>query len=278
MAEGEQAAAAAAAATPAANATPWHTGVEAEMLGHWQNKGWKTDDPKEVAVAATKQARELERHFGVPADQLLKLPKADAKPDELAAFYQRLGAPKEPKEYDFSDIKFAGNDLEQSFADAMRASLAAAFVPKDRAGEIVKGVVKYLESADAAESAVTKAKIDAERADLKKNWGPNYDYNHLKAMEGARKLGITPEAVQALENQIGYAAVMDAMRKIGAGTSEDAFHEGGGGGGNPTTLAGAQALLNERLADKAWGKRLIDGDAATKAEWLALTTQIAAAA
>ena len=89
-------------ATPTTPTTPWHTGVEAEMLGHWQNKGWKTDDPKEVAVAATKQARELERHFGVPADQLLKLPKANDDAIAWNPVYQRLGMPVEPKDYDLS--------------------------------------------------------------------------------------------------------------------------------------------------------------------------------
>jgi hypothetical protein len=57
---------------------------------------------------------------------------ADAKPEDIAAMWQRLGAPKEAKDYDFSGIKFAGADLEPAFADAMRAGLAAAFVPKQQ--------------------------------------------------------------------------------------------------------------------------------------------------
>ena len=31
-------------------------GIDAEIIGHWQNKNWKIEDPKEVAIAATTPA------------------------------------------------------------------------------------------------------------------------------------------------------------------------------------------------------------------------------
>jgi hypothetical protein len=71
---------------------------------------------------------------------------------------------------------------------------------------------------------------------------------------------------------------MEAMRKIGVGTSEDTWHDGARGpGGHPTTLEGARSKLSELEADKAWGARLKAKDAATVAEWRALTSQINAA-
>ncbi len=254
---------------------PWHAGIEADTLGFWQNKGYKVDDPKALATDLTKQYRELERHMGAPPDQLLRMPKVDAKPEDWKAFWSRLGAPADAKEYDFNGIKFGGEDLDPGFADAMRAALAASFVPKDKAAQIVAGVVKYLESAEATEATVTNGKLAEEKAALAKDWGQNFDYNHLKAMEGARRLGITPEAVKAMEGQIGYKAVMEAMRKIGAGTSEDTFVERGTTGqGAPTTAAGAQSRLNELMADPAWAKRLTTGDAAARQEWMGLLQMI----
>src|SRR5882757_381470 len=108
------AAAATAAAAAAAAAKPWHDGVEAEFIGHAQNKGWKLDNPKEAFAAAAKVARDLERHFGAPADQIIRMPKADAPPAEISAFRQRLGWPAEAKDYDFSTIKdAAGQPLAQ---------------------------------------------------------------------------------------------------------------------------------------------------------------------
>src|SRR6185369_761088 len=82
--------------TTTAPATPWYQGkVDAETIGHWDNKGWKKDDPIAVAIEASKQARELQRHFGVPADQLLKLPKDTTDEAGWRAVRQRLGAPGE---------------------------------------------------------------------------------------------------------------------------------------------------------------------------------------
>jgi hypothetical protein len=272
-------AAAATAAAATAAAKPWHDGVDSETIGHWDNKGWKKDDPKEIAIAATKQAREAERFFGVPPDQILKLPKADAKPDEIAAFYQRLGAPKESKEYDFSAVKLNGQPLDEALTSALREAMAQAFVPKDRAPAIATAVAKALDDKAAADTTIRTAKLAEEKATLAKNWGVTPDklettLNMLQARQGAQRLGITPEAVAALENQIGYAALMDAMRKIGAKTGEDTFVEGGGGSGPTTTRDGAVAKLATLENDKAWGKRLAAGDAAAIAEWSALTAII----
>jgi hypothetical protein len=95
-------------------------------------------------------------------------------------------------------------------------------------------------------------------------------------MEGARRLGITPEAVKALESQIGYASVMDSMRKIGAARSEDIFVEtqGNGGGGKVTTREGAMSRKQELMADKAWSKRYLEGDVEAKREMLQLNQMI----
>lgn len=272
--EGEGAAgggAAGAAAAASGAAKPWHEGVEAEILGHWQNKGWKIDDPKEIALAATKQAREAERHFGVPTDRLLKLPATDARPEDVAAFWQRLGAPKEATEYDFAGVKHAnGNEVDTGFVDKMRGALLGARVPKDQAASIVKAVIDHMDGADAAATTIATAKIAEEKAALAKNWGPKFDHNYLQAREGAKRAGVSEDAVKALEGQVGYASVMELFRRIGASSAESVFHEGSGDS-TVNTRSGAIARLAELENDKAFGKRLTSGDAAAAAEWRSLT-------
>src|SRR6266567_317094 len=73
--------------------TPWYEGIDTEILGHAQNKGWKLDDPKAAFSEATKAARELQKHFGVPADQLLRLPATTADEAGWKAVHSRLGVP-----------------------------------------------------------------------------------------------------------------------------------------------------------------------------------------
>src|SRR6185312_6713199 len=94
----------------------------------------------------------------------------------------------------------AGQPIPAALADAIRGAALNAHLPKDAATTIAQSVVKQLDYARAADATVNTAKLAEQKAKLAKDWGPNYDFNHLKAMEGARRLGITPEAVTALEN------------------------------------------------------------------------------
>jgi len=268
--------------TPAPTPTPtpappaWHAGVEAETLGFWQNKGYDLADPKAFALKLTEHYRAAEKHIGAPPDRLIRLPD---KPEDTAGWngvYERLGVPKEAKEYDFSGVQRAdGSDVPAALSDAIRAALHTARVPKDRGADVVKAVVKSLDDAASQEATVAQGKIDAQKADLKKNWGVNYDFNLLKAMEGARRLGISPDAVASMEKQIGYAAVMDAMRKIGQGTSEDTFVEGNRGpNGVATTREGAISRKGELMADKDWAGRYLAGGVKERQEMDALNIMI----
>src|SRR5690349_6498180 len=192
----------------------WHDGVAPEVKGFWQNKGLPLDDPKAFGTKLTELYQQAEKFIGVPPDRVLRMPAADAKPEEIRAFQQRLGAPAEAKEYDFSVVKdAAGNPIAAPLADALREAAFDRGLTKDAALVVAQKVVKAMDGVRAAESADQTAKIAEAREKLKQNWGTSFEYNKLKAMDGARKLGIDPEAVATLENVIGYAGVMEALRK-----------------------------------------------------------------
>lgn len=261
------------APTPNPAPTPWYEGkLDADAIGYAQNKGWKLDDPVTFATESFKAAREAQKFVGVPPEQLIRLPK-DAK-DEAGwnSVWQRLGVPKEAKEYDFSAVKRAdGTAIDEAFADTIRQTAITNRIPKDAATAFAQSMVKHLESQEAAQIAERTAKLGSEKAELAKSWGPNADLNKLTAMQGAKRLGVSAEEIAALENVTGYSKVMEMFRKIGAGTSEDTFVDGKG---TPTTQASAQARLTELQADKAWVDRLFKGDAAARREHDALIQQI----
>jgi hypothetical protein len=256
---------------------PWHHGLaDPETLGHWQNKlpADVIGDPAKVAIEMTKQAREAAKFIGAPPEQLIRLPK-DAK-DEAGwkSVHQRLGVPKEATEYDFSAVKRAdGNALDPALTDAIRASAFTNNVTKDAAAAVAADVAKALDAVESARSTEQAAKLAEQKANLHKSWGTNKDINLLTAAQGAKRLGVSAEAVVALEKTLGYAEVMEMFRKIGAGTSEDTFVDGKSG--NPKTMESAQSRLNELMTDQAWAKRLLAGDVTTKREFDALSQQIA---
>lgn len=272
------AAAAAAAAAAAGAAKPWHDGIDTELIGHAQNKGWKLDDPKAAFSEAAKAARELQNHFGVPPDRLLKLPKDASDEAGWNTIYQRLGAPADAKEYDFSAVKRAdGQAPDAALLDTIRATAASLRLPKDKAPDLAAAVVKHLDGVATEQAAAKAATYTTERAALEKNWGANFEFNKAIAAQGAKNLGLTETAVTAMEKEMGYASLMEAMRKIGMLRQEDGLI-GGGPAGGVATVEGAKARLNDLIADKAWGQRFDDHDPAARREFDSLTRQIAAAA
>lgn len=263
-------------------AKPWFDGLDAETIGHWDNKGWKKDDPKALATELTKAWKGLERHFGAPADRIIRLPEKADDEAGWSAVRQKLGAPKEAKEYDFSTVKFSdGTELEQGFTDTMRSVLYKAGASKDAATDVVKSVVKFMDDADAAETAARAAKIQADQSALKQEWGQNFDFNRLTAMQGVKRAiggddAAAQSVVDAMQNAIGYKATMEFWRKIGAGTSESTFHDGGTTG-NPTTMQGAIARKSELERDPEWSARYLKGSPKEVAEMNALIQLIAGA-
>lgn len=243
-----------------AAAKPWFDGLDPEVRGHIDNKGWKVDDPRAVVTEMAKAWKAAEKFVGAPADQVLKLPKDAADEAGWAAVRQRLGMPKEAKEYDFSSVKFSdGTELDQGFVDALRPALHKAGVAKEIAPEIVRAVVGFMDNADKIETETRNTTMRNEQAALQKEWGSNFEFNRLTAMQGAKRLGVDEATVKQLESSMGFAKTMEMFRKIGAGTNEDTFIQGGTG--NPTTTNGAIARKSELMSDPEFVKNYLAGRA-----------------
>jgi hypothetical protein len=257
-------------ATPAP--PPWHQGVDADILGTWQNKGWDTSDPAKIAIEASKSYREAEKMIGVPKDQLLRIP---AKPDDTAAWkalYQRLGAPADAKDYDVSPV--TGEGWEPSLADALRQAFSARNVTKDAASDITKALAKWFGDEESASNIASEAKKTTELVNLKQQWGAHYDSNLLEAKKGALGLGLTEDQVRAFEGIMGYDKAAELFRKIGSLNAEDQLVTGVRTG-SPTTVDQATARVNDLRTDPDFQRRLFAGEATARREWANLHEQIA---
>lgn len=265
-----EAAAAAAAASAAAASKPWHAGVpgvDETLVGHWQNKGWDKKSAAEVAVEATRAAMEAQKFVGVPANQLLRLPKEAGDEAGWKPVWQRLGVPADPKEYNFADVKRSdGSAPEESFIETMRAAAFRHNIPKEAANAITREVVKFMENSDTSESAGKAARIAEQKAALLKNWGPNFEANKFVAGRAATTLGIDPATVASLENVIGYDKIMEMFRAIGAKTGEDKYVTSGAPGaqGGVMTREQAVAKKGELMADPVWKKAYLSGGMQSK--------------
>lgn len=268
------------------NTTPWHQGVEGvdqEMVGHWQNKGWDANDPAKIAVAASKAHRDAEKLIGSRVDHdMVAVPRALDKGD-WNAVWTKLGKPAKADEYDFKGIAHKdGTALEDNFINSMREAAFKANLPKSAATDVVKAVVDFYEGKDTSAAGDKALKIAAERKALATDWQTTPEQlagsPHMKmAQQAAAALGVDVEAVNALEGQIGYAAVMKMFRSIAGKIGEDKWFTGEGKGqglNGMLTVEQAVARKGELKADQTWVRKYLDGDTAARQEMGNLDTII----
>jgi len=266
--------------TPVTTPAPWYSGlagVDQEMVGHMQNRGWHTKSAPEVAVEAIKAWKGAEKLVGVPADQVLRIPK-DVK-DEAGwkTVWSRLGKPAEAKEYDFSAIKYSdGTALDDTFVENARQWAFQHNLPKEAATGMVQQFIKFMDSAESTETAEKAAKLIEQKAALKKNWGPNEAANTFVAQRAAAALKLDPATVSSLESVIGYDKIMEMFRTIGEKIGEDKFITSTtpGNTGGPMTRDQAIAKRSDLMSDPVWRESYLKGDQAKLREIMALQSII----
>lgn len=264
--------------TTTTQAAPWYGTLAGEELGYLQNRGWDKLPANEVALAAAKAHREAEKLIGVPADKVVRLPKDAADTEGWSEFRTKTGVPADEKGYDFAGVKFSdGTELDPNFTADIAKALHSAGVAKDKAPEIVRAIVALGEKEATASAAEREAAINAQRDTLKINWGSNVEANLVIARNAVAALGVKQEAVDALEGQIGYAAVMEMFRTIGTKIGEDTFVSTGANGGARQVMSvdGAKAQLDALQNDSAWVTKLSNGDSTALREFDNLTRIVA---
>lgn len=250
----------AAPAAIAADSFDWAAqGLDADTSAYVATKGFKT--PVDVITSY----RNYEKLQGVPADQMIKLPKHDADPKEWRTnVWEKLGAGKTAEEYKLpvpegGDPEFAKTAAGWFHETGIPVKTAAALTEKwnNHIAEIVK-------QGDEAGNA----KLAQETEALKKEWGANHDSRMAMAKNAAGALGVKAEAVDALAKQVGFSEVMKMFATIAEKTGEANFTVGDGKNnfGGTTTPAQAQARIRELKSDPGFRDRYLAGDAGARAE------------
>lgn len=268
------------AAAAAAGAKPWYDGVAdvpPEFIGHWQSTGLDKKSAPEAARELTKSYMEARKFIGAPPSEIVRWPKDASDETGWQAIRTRLGVPTDKAQYDegLKAVKRAdGNPIDQTMVDFSRELAARLKLPASDAPALAQGIVEDRDRSAAADLAEKTAKTAESKTALAKDWGANHNVNMLIAKQTAAKVGIKPETVAALENTAGYADVMNMFLKLGQITGEDKLVTGGVNGANNGVMTQEQAKAEIAIlqADRAWGKKFVDGDAEAKRRWANLTT------
>mgnify|MGYP001191810165 CR=1 FL=1 len=212
-----------------------------------QTKGWKGP------ADAVKSYTELEKTLG--ADRIV-LPGKDAKPEEWDAVYGKLGRPGKPEEYGFKPPAGIPEGIyDPKFASWAQTAFHKAGLTARQAAAVHDEFVKMSLEGHNARVNDIKAKGDAGEAELRKEWGGDYDKHVEAGRRAAKALGVEAADLDRIESAIGMPKLLKLFAQIGGRMGEDSAVGSGAGG-----LRDPSAELNdlnlrraERMkADPTW--------------------------
>ena len=231
--------------------TPWFQGAaDTDTTAFLTSKGWHDKPAPVVALEAVKSYREMQTAFGKfgaadPA-RIAVLPDP-AKPEEVTAFAERMGRPKDVTGYDLSAVKFSDGVDPTEFKSAFAAKALELNLPKGTAEALAAFHVSEVERAAGVETTAERLAATQAAQRLEADWGPNTTEFKLLAQKGAAALGWDEATFQGLQANpaVGYDKVMNLMRFLGQMSSEGRFVG--------TDLAGGKSLVMS--ATEAEGKK-----------------------
>lgn len=167
----------------------------------------------------------------------VRIPKPDAKPEDVAAFYKKLGVPESPDKYEIALPKLPEGapawhePTVQAFREtAHKAGLTPAQVTQ-LIGWYATDQLSKRDQMAAGTSTAAKAELAKAQAALEEEWGPKgspgYERNLGLARASVRHLfGNDPDLAAVFEAEGNRPALVKGFAKIGAQMLEDELIDG----------------------------------------------------
>lgn len=247
----------------------WATGVKAEA-GEGEDtsnldwlKGTKVKDLDSLVKIARDNQKALRESGRV------KIPGADAKPEEVKAFREALGVPETAEGYELKlpdGLDGEKYEVDGKILNPLREVALEKNIPAEAFAALGEAFMR-----NQAEEAVAMATANNEaRAAKLKEWGGAASAKATEFTRGARILGLDKQAVMKIQAGYGVGETMELLSKIGNMAGEDFFHDDGGAAERfgVASLEQAQKQLDDMINNKETAKKIRDGsDPALKAKY-----------
>lgn len=253
--------------------TNWTDGLSDDAKAFAANKGW-TDPGKAVESYV-----QLEKFMGAEkAGRGIVMPGEHATPEEIGAFYTKLGKPADIAGY---EIKMPDGFPDPEFSKVAPALLHKHNLTKAQGEALMGDFGAMVMQAQQQRLEQEQAEFAKQETALKTKWGDQFDRNTEIAKRGAKKLGFSDDVIDQLETKSGFAGVIEALHNAGMLLGEGQFVESGFAAKPAETLEALTAKRAALSVDKDFGARFNHPDvavnASAKAEWKDLEEKIAAA-
>ena len=203
-------------------------------------KGWKGP------ADALKAYNEAQKFIGADPNSRLILPGKDAKPEEVAAFWGKLGRPEAPGNYKFPQIE--GVTTDPALEGPWQAVFHAANVPQSMMEKLYAGAAKLMGEQVAAQKAELEKATATMRAQTAAEFGEKFDAARVMAKRAAAAAGLTDEDTAAIYKAGPGVerAMFRILARLGEGIKEDTAAGGDSGG---MSAQDAQAEINKLYGD-----------------------------
>lgn len=193
-------------------------------------------------------------------DGYVALPTEKSSPEEIAAFYSKLGRPESADKYGLT----LDNDENGENAKAFSEAAFKAGLTKTQAEAVAKASNDFV----AQKMEAYRQEQDKQMKDLQAAWGADYQKNTEIARQAARQFGLGKETLVRMESAMGSKALMEFMHQIGSALADPNI-KGAGSGANPAgaktyTREEAAAKMKELQADRAFGAKFMANDPAAR--------------
>lgn len=237
----------------------WQTGMNDDNKAYIHQKGFKD------AGAVLDSYRNMERLMGVPQERLLKLPSKADDPG-WNEVYEKLGRPKDPKEYNISVPEGQG---DPKFADWAKKTFHELGLTKNAGESLVNKWTEYVDAQQKSLVEETNARSQKDIEGLKKEWGHAFDKYKTIAEKAASSFGLDQESISKLQEGLGYSKMVKFLHAVGSKLSEGNFHVGNGTTNFNDVMSPeiAKARIRALRNDSDFVRRYGEGDARAAAEF-----------
>jgi hypothetical protein len=255
---------------------PWFetAGVDAKFHDAIKAKEWRS--PNDVLDSYTNVEKLVSLERGGDIDRIVVKPKADATPEEVAAFRAKAGfsAPDTADGYGFTPEQisakattlFAAQGLPPELAQHFTAEMAPvvgeaakwfkeAGLPNDVAGNLVDQVLaREVEGLKAFHS-----KSDAEYTALGQELGDKFGDFEEAGRRAFKASGLDKGSLDKIEMAMGTKAMMQMFAKFGGAMTEAAAPQPGRGSGGQFTQSaeGAKTQIHKYQNDSDFQAKLL---------------------
>ena len=260
----------------------WFDSFDDTLKNYITTRGLAEKDPATAFAETAKAHQEAQAFIGTPTENLLRLPKADAPPEEWDAVYERLGYSKDAAAYKFEGVE--APDAVKAFALAQAQAFHLSPAAATKLAAETAAYLNKSQTEQTSEQAVANARA-AEQ--LRQSWGPNYQANMTIADRAFLAIqaaaGVDGPTMQAnmtkLKEVVGTEGVMQMLLAVGQRISEDTFTAGANLPADPAALIASReqavARKEQLMGDEEWRKRFMGGGVAEVREMAQLDMRIA---